>query len=619
MRTTFAIFALAALTASAPALAAPSAADILSANAKAAGQAALNGKATIKTATAFQGMGMTGTTQSLTDLKTGHYVDSFHIGPATGANGFNGKNAWAKDSSGTVTLQQGGEQRELAVNEAYRRANLWWQPDRGGATITAAEKTEDGKTYDVLNVTPKGGKNFDAWFDTKTHQLVRITEKQGPNTVTTKMSGYESEGGVMLPKTTTVDSGVGAKYIQTITLTKAEFLPAQPATAYDPPKVQVTDFSIAGGKSETTFPIQLINNHIYAQAKVNGKGPFTFIFDTGGHNIVVPDTAKELGLKVEGKLPVSGAGEKIMEGGFTHAKSISVADATVKNQLIMVLPLDTLAHVEGTKMPGMIGYEVFRRFVTRIDYGAKTMTLIDPKKFDAKDAGTPVKFTFNGSIPEVMGTFEGIPAKFDIDTGARSELTLTKPFAEKNKLRATHPKGVEAADGWGVGGPSRGYVTMGKNMTLSDVKLDNVVTSLATQDKGAFAGADYSGNVGGGILKRFTVTFDYDNMVMYLKPRTGKVADIGTFDRSGMWINDTTGKDAGDFVIADITAKGPAETAGLKKGDVITKVDGKPATDMHLYDLRQRLRNDAPGTKVVFTVKHGDETHDVTVTLKKQI
>jgi hypothetical protein len=247
------------------------------------------------------------------------------------------------------------------------------------------------------------------------------------------------------------------------------------------------------------------------------------------------------------------------------------------------------------------------------------MTLIDPKKFDPKDAGTPVKFTFNGSIPEVMGTFEGIPAKFDIDTGARSELTLTKPFAEKNKLRATHPKGVEAADGWGVGGPSRGYVTMGKNMTLGDVKLDNVVTSLATQDKGAFAGADYSGNVGGGILKRFTVTFDYDNMVMYLKPRTGKVADIGTFDRSGMWINDTTGKDAGDFVIADITAKGPAETAGLKKGDVITKVDGKPATDMHLYDLRQRLRNDAPGTKVVFTVKHGDETHDVTVTLKKQI
>ena len=81
-------------------------------------------------------------------------------------------------------------------------------------------------------------------------------------------------------------------------------------------------------------------------------------------------------------------------------------------------------------MPGMVGYEMFRRFVTRIDYGAKTMTLIDPKEFDPKDAGTPVPFAFNGHIPEVQGTFEGMPAKFDIDTGSRSALTLTRPFAE---------------------------------------------------------------------------------------------------------------------------------------------------------------------------------------------
>jgi membrane-associated protease RseP (regulator of RpoE activity) len=263
----------------------------------------------------------------------------------------------------------------------------------------------------------------------------------------------------------------------------------------------------------------------------------------------------------------------------------------------------------------MVGFETFRRFVTRVDYGAHTLTLIDPKHFDPKDAGTPVKFTFNGHVPEVMGTFEGLPAKFDIDTGARSELTLTKPFAEKNGLRVSHPKGVDAVDGWGVGGPSTGYVTRGKAMTLGSVVVDDVVVTMANQTKGAFSGSDYSGNVGGGILKRFVVTFDYNNQTMYLKPLPGPVADTGTFDRSGMWINVAEG----GFKIVDVTKGGPAQASGLKAGDVITEVDGQKAADIHLYDLRQRLRDDPAGTVVTFMVKDGSTAKSVKVTLRDQI
>jgi S1-C subfamily serine protease len=102
---------------------------------------------------------------------------------------------------------------------------------------------------------------------------------------------------------------------------------------------------------------------------------------------------------------------------------------------------------------------------------------------------------------------------------------------------------------------------------------------------------------------------------MYLKPLPGPVADTGTFDRSGMWVN------VGDsgFKIVDITKGGPAEAAGLKAGDVVTEVDGKPAADIHLYDLRQRLRNEKPGTVVNLTVKDGSTVKNVKVTLRDQI
>ncbi|HUO99230.1 MAG TPA: PDZ domain-containing protein, partial [Rhizomicrobium sp.] len=289
--------------------------------------------------------------------------------------------------------------------------------------------------------------------------------------------------------------------------------------------------------------------------------------------------------------------------------------ASVKNQVFIVFPLEQLSDIEGVPLPGMVGYETFRRFVTRVDYGAHTLTLIDPKHFDPKDAGTPVKFVFNEHVPEVRGTFEGLPAKFDIDTGSRAELTITKPFAETNNLRAKHAKGVDAVDGWGVGGPSHAYVTRGAEMSLGDVKVAGIVTSLSTDAKGAFAGSDYSGNVGAGILKRFVVTFDYNNQVMYLKPLPQPVADTGTFDRAGMWFNQTgTG-----FKIVDVTQRAPAEEAGLKAGDEIVEVDGKPADAMKLYDLRFRLRNDAPGTVVTFKVLRGKEYRTIKVTLRDLI
>ncbi len=64
---------------------------------------------------------------------------------------------------------------------------------------------------------------------------------------------------------------------------------------------------------------------------------------------------------------------------------------------------------------------------------------------------------------------------------------------------------------------------------------------------------------------------------------------------------------------------GPAEHAGIKVGDVITVVDGKPATSIPVYDLRRTLSHDAPGTVMHFAIKRGTQTCNVAVTLRDQI
>jgi hypothetical protein len=263
----------------------------------------------------------------------------------------------------------------------------------------------------------------------------------------------------------------------------------------------------------------------------------------------------------------------------------------------------------------MIGYEFFDRFVTRIDYGKRTLTFIDKRYFDPKDAGTPVRIRFFHQFPEVLGSYDGIPGRFGIDTGARTTLTLTGPYGRAHNIRAGVSKGIEAMVGWGVGGASRSFVFKGGVLKLGGVTIAHPLTSVSTDTGGAQAADAFPNNVGGGILKRFVVTLDYDHSTLYLKPIDGPVADLDAFDRSGLWIN----SDPAGFKVIDVTAHAPAEESGLKAGDVITAVDGKPASAMALSDLRMRLRDDPPGTVVSFAVKRGGGTKAVRVTLRDLI
>jgi len=590
-------------------------AAILNAYRAASGGDAWNGKVVMKTESKLSGQGLTGTDTSITDLRTGNSVERYTLGPASGAEGFDGKDAWEQGPNGEVNLQNGGDGLQLARNTAYQNANLWWRADFGGAKVEAlAEQPCGASTCAVLEITPKGGLPFQAWFDETSRLLDRTVLHVGARTTTVVFSDYRSVGGVRIPFKTVIDNGHGPQYLQTATATSVAFLPGQSVATYAPPATHIKDVAIASGATQTTFPFRLLNNHIYIDAWVNGHGPLLFIVDTGGENILVPSTARKLGIKTEGAMAGTGVGNKAVSVGLARVESLKVGDADFKDQVVYVMdfiPND----VEGVDIEGMLGFTVFKRFVTRIDYGKHEITLIEPDHFDPKDAGTPIPFVFNGDLPEVEGTFDGIPGKFDIDTGSRASLTLTGPFAKQHGLRAANPKGVVAVDGWGVGGSSRSYVMRGKELAIGPVKIPGIVTALSLQKKGSFASPSYQGNIGGGVLKRFIVTFDYAKHVMYLKPLPQPVGDLDTYDRAGMWIN--VAKDG--MAVMDVTAKGPAAQAGIKAGDVITKVNGQAATSIPVHELRRMLRDEAPGTSVRFAVKRGNTTRAVAVTLRDQI
>jgi len=451
------------------------------------------------------------------------------------------------------------------------------------------------------------------WVDAATNLVDRVVEKAALETRTTFLSDYRTVHGVKVPFAIRSTNGE-TQYDQVLTVKSVEFnVPVEEAQFRMPPPPPA-DFSFAGGKKATTVPFELLNNHIYMQVKLNGKGPFRLLFDTGGANIVTPELARQLGLKTEGALQGRGVGEKSEDVALTRVGSVQVGEATVSNQVFAVFPLESFASAEGLPQSGLIGYEVLKRFTVRVDYENSLLSLTDPSAFAYEGKGTVVPFQFNGHIPQVEGDIDGLPGKFDIDTGSRASLSLLGPFAEKHGLKDRYAARVEAVTGWGVGGAARSLVARARVLRLGAVRILNPVTELSLQKKGAFVDPYVAGNVGAGVLKRFNIVFDYANQKLIFESNA-LASKPDVFDRSGMWLN----QGESGFEVVDVVPGGPAAEAALRAGDRILAVDGRKASDLDLPGLRGRFKSEPPGTEVRLTVRSGDATRDVVLTLKELV
>ena len=594
--------------------AAPSAAAVLDANHAAVGDPPATGAAQLDYS--HTSSGLTGPAVTRFDLATGAYAESLDAGGVHGADGFDGKIPWQQDISLAYTAQQGGDRIPMAVTGAYRNANLWWRADRGGAEIAYVGREAEGdRALDHLLVAPKGGKRFDAWFDAETHLLAKVGYDQQFLHFTETFGDYRREGGLMLAHKVAVDPGVGPDGIETSTLTRASFGPARPLSAYAMPATPPTGAAIAGGAASVTVPFRLLNNHVYVQAMVDGKGPYTFIVDTGGHTLLSSKVVTQAGLKPVGQSVESGAGEGHSTTGFVRYGEIAIGGVKLTDQMGFATEIYDKS-IEGIAVDGMVGFELVRRMVTTIDYGKQTLTFTDPTKFKPTPSlGVAVPFVFYDHLPNVAGSVADLPTRFDIDTGSRSQIDFTGPFVKAKDLKSRFSKGVSAVVGWGVGGPSRSYTVRVAALKLGPVQVDGVAAGLAEDKSGSMADPNYDGNVGSGLLKQFVVTFDYAHQVMYLKRIAPTPPDVGTFDRSGLWIN---AKDGG-FAVTDVAQGSAGVEAGVAVGDVITAIDGKPAVDAGLADARRKLRSEPAGTKVQLTVRRGTETRPVTLTLRDQI
>jgi len=560
--------------------------------------------------------GMSGKGTSWLDIGGIRFSESYETSPLSGGDGYDGTDAWNSDGSGLVWVDGGQSGRAQAISQAYVNDGALWSPNRGGASVTSAGvKQNAGRSYDVLQITaPHSLVPFELWFDRTTHLPARFVQTIGPTTTVTTFGNYRPVDGLMIPRTSHTQSSDGNSGDSTVTQAIAN--PPGAAEHLAKPASNVHDFSIAGGATSTTIPIELVDNHVYLSLMLNGKGPYRFIYDTGGANIVDPAVAQEIGAAGHGSIQGGGVGSTTESVSFAKVATMHIGDATVRDQLFGVAPTRMGFGISsGRPVDGLIGFEVLSRFITTFDYAGKSVTLAMPGNAPSAPSGSKTSpWVLDGRQPQFACSIDGIDTQCTLDTGARDSITLFGPFL------TAHPQIMPATltgigvNGFGFGGPAFGKLGRIQSVAFGGFTLSNVIGDFTTQTKGAFAEPFVAANVGGNLFRRFTLTLDYGKQTMTLTPNAA-FDEPDSYERAGLFLLNRGGK----YLVLDVRPGTPAAAAGIVKGDTLVSVDGKPASDMSLQQVRE-LFYGAPGTAIRFTVSGKDGTsRDVIVTLRDYV
>ena len=556
------------------------------------GRAAWQAQAALEEQGRIEAGGQEGRYQAVTDIGTGRYAISYQIGLLEGGQGYDGREAWARRPGGDATVVDAAGARAGSLAQAWLVARSYWLGDRKAADLAYLEAVQESdQRYQVLTAKPPGGSELELWFDDATALLARIvtTDALGPQTEF--LSDYREVAGVLLPFRRVQRRG-DARYDVEIEI--EHIAPARHVddAAFAMPGGTPHDFRFATAARSTTVPFELIANHIYLTVRINGE-PLRFMFDSGGVNLLTRTAADALGLEPEGEIEGQGAGENSMPISLVSVAALELGGVALANQTFFVTPLADLGAAHGAAFDGLVGYEVLRRFVVDIDYGNRRLTLSDPDTYLYTGTGEPIELRFADRTPIVEGAIDGIAGEFSIDTGARSSLTLTSPFAARHALLERYAPGAERVVGWGIGGPVMARVGRARTLELGGARVDWPVTALYAGAHGAFADEALAGNIGGGVLHRFRATFDYSRRRMYLEPNAAH-DDPDRFDRSGLALK----ADGEAIIIAHVALDSPASRAGLKAGDRVRQLDGRVVGHAALGNIRNDFVESPSGTQV---------------------
>ncbi len=554
--------------------------------------------------------GLNGPGTIATDRRDGRWSRNFrvrYLGPT--ADAYDGKQLWARDISGGVHAIDAPFSRRRTVTDAYLERRAYFGPS--AATFTClGETTEDGQRVERIRTQPRGGTPAILAIDPRTHLLASISERLPTTTEVTRFSDYRAVEGLVLPFS--IRSGTLAEPENGYAFAVRRYIVvAHPRNGDFGKPAELNAARMIGSARSTTVPVVLDGRQLLVWASIDGNATMPFILDTGGHAILTTQAARALHLNPHGAGVSGGSGAGTISLQYAGVETIRIGNALVPHQTFLVIPYPYSFYERGRHQPiaGILGLEIFERFVTQIDYGRGRLTLTPFATYTHGSHGGAIPISFQEDMPLADAGVDGKNGLFGVDTGNAGTVILFGSYLDRTNLARTYATGM-SAQGHGTGGSNSGRIVTLHAFSVAHHTFAKVPAFLTYMRSGSFSSWTEAGNFGYEILSRFVPTFDYARRTLYLD--SSPFAHAPPKNRAGF----AAGKDRpGVFVVERVKPSSPAASAGLATGDQITKINGKPAADFSYGDLYTLVTGAAKST-LRLSVTRGGKTRDVTLVLQ---
>lgn len=384
-------------------------------------------------------------------------------------------------------------------------------------------------------------------------------------------------------------------------------------------------------KDKIVIPFTFVDNLIIIPMEINNT-KLNMLLDSGSEPSVLFSFPENDSIQLFNtrKIKISGLGnEEIAEGLFSENNVAKIGEDYVHKGFDVLIILDENLNFSsriGIPVNGILGYSFFTNHVVKIDYVRKKITLYKDKK--VLESNKMKSFTrFPISIVKDRPYLD-VKTKLDqkehhlkllIDTGLGDGLWLF----ENDSIKANN-KYFNDVLGEGIGGTVFGKKSRLDEIQFSKFKLISPLVSYP--DTASYKQLRLinkrNGSIGGGILKRFTIFFDFQDSQVFLK-ENNLFGEPFNYNMSGLeihhagvqWVKDDLERDPSTknlinvndivfdnsnlrykftlkpiFEIATIRQDSPAEKAGLLVGDIVLKIDGRNISNFSKQRIDQLLQ-----------------------------
>ena len=407
-------------------------------------------------------------------------------------------------------------------------------------------------------------------------------------------------------------------------------------------------FEFSSKKKTAKIPFKLISNLIIIPVKVNGV-EFSFLLDTGVKETILFNVSKvdSLALNKARVFTVKGANNIEISALKSKGNLLEIENIKSDDHVIYVAfnQETNLSAYLGEEIHGILGYHFFKNFIVEFSYDHEFVKVYEKEVYKNKwKRFKEVEIKLLKGKPYVKAKLrDNIVENFLLDTGMSDGLWVFQEDTVSTGLFGYY----EDYLGMTVSGEIYGKRSKVKELifvgeVFNEVKISYPHMHLLPDELKNFS--ERAGSIGGDLLKRFTIVFDYPNSKILLKPNK-YINDPFYYNKSGIIIrqdgnayeenkNDKLLNSLKDnnfisyvdlaylltpeFIIDHVRKGSPAALAGILKNDILLEVNGTK-TYKHSLKSITKLFYDKENKKIKIKLQRGNQVLVKTFHLKSPL